>query len=61
MNLTNDKGDTLLTLAAYHAHPGTVGALLSRGADPARTNDRGRTALAVAVFPSVDADRDGFC
>ncbi|WP_324273106.1 hypothetical protein [Blastococcus brunescens] len=31
MNLTNDKGDTLLILAAYHGHPGTVGALLDRG------------------------------
>ncbi|MEU9827441.1 ankyrin repeat domain-containing protein [Micromonospora chersina] len=50
VNLTNDKGDTLLILAAYHAHPQTVGALLARGADPARTNDRGQTALAAAVF-----------
>ncbi|MEU1687596.1 ankyrin repeat domain-containing protein [Micromonospora sp. NPDC005707] len=50
VNLTNAKGDTLLILAAYHAHPETVGALLSRGADPARTNDRGQTALAAAVF-----------
>ncbi|MFI2650024.1 ankyrin repeat domain-containing protein [Micromonospora fulviviridis] len=50
VNLTNDKGDTLLILAAYHAHPETVGALLARGADPARTNDRGQTALAAAVF-----------
>jgi ankyrin repeat protein len=49
-NLTNDKGDTLLILAAYHAHPGTVAALLARGADPARVNDRGQTALAAAVF-----------
>lgn len=49
-NLTNDKGDTLLILAAYHAHPDTVAALLARGADPARTNDRGQTALAAAVF-----------
>jgi ankyrin repeat protein len=50
VNLTNDKGDTLLILAAYHAHPDTVAALLSRGADHARTNDRGQTALAAAVF-----------
>lgn len=49
-NLTNDKGDTLLILAAYHDHPDTVGALLARGADPARVNDRGQTALAAAVF-----------
>ena len=49
-DLTNDKGDTLLILAAYHAHPGTVAALLERRADPARTNDRGQTALAAGVF-----------
>ena len=49
-NLTNDKGDTLLILAAYHNHPATVAALLEAGADPARVNDRGQTALAAAVF-----------
>ena len=49
-NLTNDKGDTLLILAAYHGHPETVGALLARGADHSRANDRGQTALAAAVF-----------
>ncbi len=49
-NLTNDKGDTLLILAAYRGHPETVAALLERGADPARVNDRGQTALAAAVF-----------
>jgi uncharacterized protein len=50
VNLTNDKGDTLLILAAYHAHPETVAALLARGADHSRANDRGQTALAAAVF-----------
>ena len=50
VNLTNDKGDSLLILAAYHQHPGTVAALLGRGADHARVNDRGQTALAAAVF-----------
>jgi uncharacterized protein len=49
-NLTNDKGDTLLILAAYHGHPETVDALLARGADHSRANDRGQTALAAAVF-----------
>lgn len=49
-NLTNDKGDSLLILAAYHVHPETVAALLSRGADHSRVNDRGQTALAAAVF-----------
>jgi ankyrin repeat protein len=50
VNLTNDKGDTLLILAAYHGHPDTVGALLARHADHSRANDRGQTALAAAVF-----------
>jgi uncharacterized protein len=50
VNLTNDNGDTLLILAAYHGHPDTVAALLARGADPARENDRGQTALAAATF-----------
>ncbi|MCT2279736.1 ankyrin repeat domain-containing protein [Micromonospora chalcea] len=54
-NLTNAKGDTLLILAAYHAHPDTVTALLARGADPARVNDRGQTALAAAVFRRQEA------
>lgn len=52
VNMTNDKGDTLLILAAYHAQPDTVAALLERGADHSRTNDRGQTALAAAVFRS---------
>lgn len=50
VNLTNEAGDSLLMLAAYHDHPDTVGALLDRGADTARINDRGQTALAAAVF-----------
>ncbi|MFF0153519.1 ankyrin repeat domain-containing protein [Micromonospora sp. NPDC005203] len=58
VNLTNDKGDTLLILAAYHAHPDTVAALLDRGADHSRANDRGQTALAAAVFrSSIEAVR----
>jgi ankyrin repeat protein len=49
-NLTNDKGDTLLILAAYHNHVDTVIALLEKGADPNRVNDRGQSALSAAVF-----------
>ncbi len=52
VDLTNDKGDTLLILAAYHAHEDTVRALLERRADPDRVNDRGQTALGSAVFRS---------
>ncbi|MDX8034204.1 ankyrin repeat domain-containing protein [Lentzea sp. BCCO 10_0856] len=50
VNLTNSAGDSLLVLAAYHDHPGTVEALLERGADTGRVNDRGQTALGAAVF-----------
>ena len=50
VNLTNDKGDTLLLLAAYYGHAGTVAALLARSADHGRVNDQGQTALAAAVF-----------
>jgi ankyrin repeat protein len=50
VNLTNEAGDSLLMLAAYHDHPDTVGALLDLGADTARVNDRGQTALGAAVF-----------
>lgn len=50
VDLTNDDGDTLLILAAHHDHPGTVRALLQRGADTGRLNDQGQTALGAAVF-----------
>ncbi len=49
-DLTNSAGDTLLILAAYHAHAEVVRALLDRGADHARVNDKGQTALGAAVF-----------
>lgn len=50
VDLTNSNGDTLLMLAAYHMHPDLVAGLLARGADHARCNRRGQTALAAAVF-----------
>ncbi|MEV8587104.1 ankyrin repeat domain-containing protein [Streptomyces sp. NPDC051180] len=54
-NLTNDKGDSLVMLAAYHGHAAAVSALLERGADADRANDRGQTPLAGAVFKGEDA------
>ncbi|MFC8262939.1 ankyrin repeat domain-containing protein [Streptomyces sp. NPDC057291] len=54
-NLTNDRGDSLLMLAAYHGHAEAVTALVGRGADPDRANDRGQTPLAGAVFKGEDA------
>jgi ankyrin repeat protein len=41
-------------LAAYHGHAPTVAALLERGADPDRANDRGQTPLAGAIFKGED-------
>ncbi|MGW3572368.1 ankyrin repeat domain-containing protein [Streptomyces sp. NPDC000941] len=49
-NLTDDKGDSLLMLAAYHGHAATVSSLLHRGADPDRPNEHGQTPIAGAAF-----------
>jgi ankyrin repeat protein len=49
-DLTNDKGDSLLMLAAYHGHADAVRLLLQRVADPGRANDRGRTPPAGAAL-----------
>jgi ankyrin repeat protein len=49
-NLTNDRGDSLVMLAAYPGHADAVRALLTRGAEADRINDRGQTPLAGAVF-----------
>lgn len=49
-DLANDKGDTLLILAAYHGRLDTVQALLEAGADPERADGKGQTALAAASF-----------
>ena len=49
-NLTNDRGDDLVMLAAYHGHADAVRALVARGAAAGGVNDRGQTPLAGAVF-----------
>lgn len=54
-NLTNDSGDSLVMLAAYHGHADAVRALLERGGDANRANDRGQTPLAGAVFKGEEA------
>ena len=54
VNLTNDAGDTLVMLAAYHGHAEAVRVLLARGADADRLNDRGQSPLAGAVFKGED-------
>src|ERR1700719_4443653 len=50
VDLTNANGDTLVMLAAYYGHEWTVAALIARGADVNRHNNRGQTPLAGAVF-----------
>ncbi|MYU25576.1 ankyrin repeat domain-containing protein [Streptomyces sp. SID8352] len=49
-DLTNDRGDSLVMLAAYHGHADAVRALLARGAQADRINDRGQTPIAGAAF-----------
>ncbi|KAL0960996.1 hypothetical protein HGRIS_005990 [Hohenbuehelia grisea] len=53
-NLTNDKGNTLLMLAAYAGHLEITKGLLSRKADPNRLNDLGQSIVAGAVFKAHD-------
>jgi ankyrin repeat protein len=50
VNLADEKGNTLLMLAAYHGNEGTLRMLLRHGADPERKNARGQTPLAGAAF-----------
>lgn len=50
LELTDAAGNTLLMLAAYHGHAGTVAALVERGARVDAVNDRGQFPLAGAVF-----------
>ncbi|KAG0696481.1 ankyrin repeat-containing domain protein [Suillus ampliporus] len=54
VNLTNDKGNTLLMLAAYAGHAEVTKGLLQRKADPNRLNDLGQSMIAGAVFKSHD-------
>jgi catalase len=48
--MCNEKGDTLVMLAAYHGQAETVRLLAQAGADLERPNDRGQTPLAGAAF-----------
>lgn len=50
VNLTNNKGDTLLNLACYQEQREAVALLLEHGADTERVSDMGFTALVCAVF-----------
>jgi ankyrin repeat protein len=50
VDVQDHGGNSLLMLAAYHGHPGTVAALLARGADPDLRNARDQSPVAGAVF-----------
>lgn len=49
-DLQNGKGDTFLTLAAYHDQPAVVEMLIRVGADVEKANDRGQRPLTCATF-----------
>jgi ankyrin repeat protein len=49
-NLRNDKGDSLLMLAAYNGQAEATRVILEAGGDPELANDRGQTPLAGAAF-----------
>jgi ankyrin repeat protein len=49
-NLRNDKGDSLLMLAAYNGQPDATRVILEAGGDPELANDRGQTPLVGAAF-----------
>ena len=53
-NLRNDKGDSLLMLAAYNGQADAARVILEAGGDPELANDRGQTPLAGAVFKGED-------
>lgn len=54
-DLADEKGNTLLMLAAYHGRAELTAALVARGADVDRLNDRGQSPLAGAVFKRAEA------
>ncbi|XRQ09590.1 ankyrin repeat domain-containing protein [Actinomadura welshii] len=54
VDATDPDTNTLLMLAAYHGHAGTVRALLARGADPDLRNARNQSPIAGALFKGAD-------
>lgn len=55
VDATDREGNTLLMLAAYHGHGETVEALIARGADVDRRNDRDQSPVAGAIFKGEDS------
>ena len=54
-NLRNDKGDSLVMLAAYNGNEPAVRTLLEHGADPDALNDNGQSPLAGVAFKGETA------
>lgn len=54
VDVADPAANTLLMLAAYHGHAGTVRALLDRGADPDLRNARDQAPIAGALFKGAD-------
>ncbi|MEV0087279.1 ankyrin repeat domain-containing protein [Saccharopolyspora sp. NPDC003752] len=54
VDVADQGGNTLLMLAAYHGHAGTVRALLDRGANPDLRNERDQAPIAGALFKGAD-------
>lgn len=50
VELRDEKGNSLLMLAAYNQNPDTTRMLLKRGANPDARNDRGQTPLGGVAF-----------
>jgi uncharacterized protein len=51
---TDDDGNSLLMLAAYHGQAETVRMLLDHGASPDTRNDRDQSPVAGALFKGAD-------
>ena len=54
-NLRNEKGDSLLMLAAYNGNEPAVRMLLDHGADPDALNDNGQAPLSGVAFKGETA------
>ncbi|KAJ7904858.1 ankyrin repeat-containing domain protein [Mycena leptocephala] len=54
VNMLNEKGNSLLMLAAYAGHLDLTKKLLDRGGDPNLLNDLGQSIVAGAVFKTHD-------
>lgn len=54
VEVADTDGNTLLMLAAYHGHAGTVRMLLGRGASPDTRNARDQSPVAGALFKGAE-------